>query len=80
MNALPHPRAEVRKRAIRIRGYLHPCPAQSQSGVKPPQSKGSRHVREAHLPAERWRNPKRVGLILKANWNKSLLPLVTVPG
>ena len=36
MNALQHPRAEVRKRAVRIRGYLHPCPAQSQSGVKPP--------------------------------------------
>ena len=24
----------------------------------------------AHLPAERWRNPKRVRLILKTNWNK----------
>ena len=52
MNLLRRSRAEVRQRALHARRRSHLSRAQSQSGVEPPQSKGSRHDRR--LPGQRW--------------------------
>ena len=54
-DVLRRPCAELRTRACDAQRRLHLCRAQSQSGVEPPQSKASRHVR--------WHASGRAGIL-----------------